>query len=93
VFWDLGGLRHIDGCTLEFICCLYERQIPETTGHFTFLKGCEENPAFALLACTGGTSETMDVGFALAGKTDLDDVRDIGEIHSTEGCCVSETSI
>jgi hypothetical protein len=72
---------------LDCIGSVDEWQVAETTADFSLLKGCEEDPALALLAGTTGTSETMDIGFAVTGKTDLDDVSDVGEVHSS-GCDV-----
>jgi hypothetical protein len=70
---------------LDFASSVNERQVAKATADFSLLIGCEEDPALSLLAGTTGTSETMDVGFTVAGKTNLDNVSDIGEVHSS--CC------
>ena len=84
VLGHLSGLRHVDRCTLQ-ILGFGEGQTLETASIFLHLKRCEQDPALAFLAGTTGTSNTMDISVAIAGKTNLDHVSDIWKIHST--CC------
>ena len=80
---DFSRLAHVDGCSLEFICRIAEREVAETAAHLLRLKGSDKDPALTLLSGTTGTAETMDVGVALTGETHLDDVGDFWEIHTT----------
>jgi hypothetical protein len=87
VLGDLGGLAHVDLRGLELGCVVLERQASEATRDFLLLEGCDDQPALALLASTTSTAETVDVRLAVARETDLDDVGDVGKVHST-GCDV-----
>jgi hypothetical protein len=42
----------------------------------------DEEPALTLLSGTGGTTETVDVGLSVTRDANLDDVRNVGEIHT-----------
>lgn len=85
VLGNLGGLAHVDLGSLKLGCSVDERQAAEAAADLALLERCEDNPALALFACASSAAETMNVGLAVAGETDLDDVADIGEIHAS--CC------
>jgi hypothetical protein len=87
VLGNLGGLAHIDSGSLKLGCGVAEGQAAETAADLVPLKGRNDQPALALLAGTTCTAETMDVGLAVTGETDLDHVGDVGEIH-TASCDV-----
>lgn len=87
VLRELGRFAHVNGGSLEHIGGVDKRQVAKTTADFLLLKGRDEQPALTLLTGTSSTTETMDVGVALTGETNLDDVGDFGEIHST-GCYI-----
>jgi hypothetical protein len=87
VFWHLGWLRHVYGRTLNLRCCVFDGQVSETPAHLVALEWRDEDPSFALLAGTASTSKTMNVRISIAGKTDLEDMGDIWEVH-TAGCDV-----
>ena len=80
---DLCGLRHVYGRTLEIAGGIGKGQVPKTSADLGAFVRRKEDPTLALLACTASTTKTMNVGFAIAWETDLDDVRHIGEIHSS----------
>ena len=87
VLGNLGGLAHIDSGSLKLGCGIAEGQATETAADLVPLKGCDIQPALALLAGTTGTAETVDVGLAVTGETDLDYVGDVGKVH-TASCDV-----
>ena len=86
VLGNLCGLAHIDFGSLKLGCGIVERQTVETAADLALLEGCENDPALALLASATRAAKTVDVGFAVARKTDLDDMADIGKIHSSSLC-------
>lgn len=47
----------------------------------------DEEPAFAGFVGAGGAADAVDVAVTVAGKTELDDVCYVGEVHAT-GCDV-----
>ena len=83
VLWDLGDLAHVKSGNFEFTSSIGERQITETAADFVLLKRSKEQPSLTLLSGTTSTTKTMDVRVTLTGKTNLDDVRDLWEIHTT----------
>lgn len=87
VLGNLGGLAHIDSGSLKLGCGIAEGQAAETAADLVLLKGRDDQPALALLASTTGTAETVDVGLAVTGETDLDYVGDVGKVH-TASCDV-----
>jgi hypothetical protein len=87
VLRNLGGLTHIDIGGLKLGCGIAEGQAAKTAADLVPLKGCDDQPALALLAGTTGTAETVDVGLAVTGKTNLDHVGDVGKVH-TASCDV-----
>lgn len=91
VLGDLSGFGHVDFGGLEVSGGVVEGQIAEAAADLALLEGSDNQPALALLAGTAGAAKTMNVGFAIAGETDLDDVGDVGKVHSS-ACCVSEMS-
>jgi hypothetical protein len=83
LFRNLGGLAHVDFGSLEVSSCVDKRQAAETAADLALLKGCQDDPALTLLASTTSAAKTVNVGFTVAGKTNLDYVRNIGEVHSS----------
>jgi len=82
---NFSGLGHVDRGAIEFVCGVDKGQVAKTTMQLVILERGEDNPALAFLAGTAGTAKTMNICVAFAGKSDLDDVGDIGEVHSSSG--------
>ena len=78
-----GSLAHVHGCAFQFACRVYKGQIRKTAAEFLLFKGCENQPALTFLSSTTGAAKAMDVRVALAGETDLNNVRDVGEVHTS----------
>jgi hypothetical protein len=50
-------------------------------------EGSEQEPALSFLAGTASAAEAVDVGVALTRKTDLNNMRNFGKVH-TAGCYI-----
>ena len=87
VLGNLGRLAHINDSSLKLGCGIAEGQTAKAAADLILLKGCDKQPALALLAGTTGTAETVDVGLTVTWETDLDHVGDVGKIH-TASCDV-----
>jgi hypothetical protein len=85
ILGDLGGLAHIDLRSLELVCGVLEGHAAELARNFLLVEGRDDQPALAFLAGATGAADAVDVGLAVAGKTNLDYVGDVGEVHSA-GC-------
>ena len=83
VLGNLSGLAHVDSSSLELVCCVIEGQTTEAATNLALLEGCQDDPALTLLTGTACATKTVDVGLAVTGKTDLNDVGDVREIHTT----------
>lgn len=80
-----GRLGDIDGSDGEGGGVNAEGEVAETPAQGFALSLVQEQPSFTFLASTTGTTDTVDVGLAVTGNTDLDNVGHVGEIHTTGG--------
>lgn len=58
-------------------------QSRKTSSDLVSLERCQEDPALSLLTGTTCATETMNVGVAFSGKTNLEDVSNVREVHSS----------
>jgi hypothetical protein len=80
--WYLGLLRHIQLSGFQrFVAG--NRQATESSSCLCDLSLSDEDPALAFLVGSAGPADTVDVLFLCWWETDLDHMRDVGEMHST----------
>ena len=82
VLWYLSRLAHVDGCSLQLVRHVRERQVAKTAVDFLPLKWSNNQPALTLLARTTSTSKTVNVRLTVTRETHLNDVSDIWEVHT-----------
>jgi hypothetical protein len=80
-----SGLAHIYGCGFKVGSGISERQASKSLPKLGSLEGCNKYPALTFLASTTRATEAMDVSVAITRKANLDNMSDIGKIHSTCG--------
>jgi hypothetical protein len=62
-----------------------QRQLSQTLSCLGQFHLIQDQPAFTFLACASCSTEAMNVNFRARWNADLNDMRDVGEIHTS--CC------
>ena len=81
LWFHLGFLREIEFRDLK-PCVTLEGKRAETVPRLLFFELVDDEPALALFARATGSADAVDVLFFARRQTHLDDVRDVGEIHT-----------
>ena len=82
---DLRLLGKVKRGGLDRVVALEGNLAAETVAGFLVFELVEDQPTLTFLAGTSGTADTVNVLLDGAGETHLDDVGDIGEVHTTSG--------